>query len=186
MLIPPFVVYKGLHLYSSWTFGGPQGTTYGVTPSGWMHDFAFEGWFIRSFLPFVEAMPKPILLIYDGRGSHLTYNTVSEAMKNEVIILCLPSNCSHALQPLDVGLFKNLKCEWRAILKDWYRETRLENVDKAVLPFLLQSLWGEISKADVINGFRGSGIFPFDKEKIEHRIVTIHDECQATAPPTIH
>ena len=29
--LPPFVVYKGLHLYSNWTEGGPVGGAYGVS-----------------------------------------------------------------------------------------------------------------------------------------------------------
>lgn len=146
-----------------------------------MQDFVFESWFINSFISHVAATPKPILLIYDGHGSHLTYKTVSKAMESQVIILCLPPNCSHALQPLDVGVFKNLKCEWRKILKDWFRESRLEAIDKSVFPTLLNSLWGKMSSADIINGFRGSGIFPVDKRKTEHRIVAAPQHSQNEA-----
>jgi hypothetical protein len=35
-LLPPFVVYKGKHLYDSWSKGGPKGTQYTTTSSGWM------------------------------------------------------------------------------------------------------------------------------------------------------
>ncbi|KAF0309116.1 Jerky -like [Amphibalanus amphitrite] len=109
VFMPPFTVYKGLHLYESWTNGGPAGAVYGVTKSGWMEGSVFEGWFSKVFLPHVKDMTKPVLIIYDGHGSHLTYDTVYEAMENEVIILCLPPNTSQALQPLDVGLFKPLR-----------------------------------------------------------------------------
>ena len=34
--LPPFVVYKGKHLYSTWTKNGPAGAMYSVSESGWM------------------------------------------------------------------------------------------------------------------------------------------------------
>ena len=39
--LAPFTVYKGLHLYQSWTSGGPPSAEYGVTKSGWMEDVIF-------------------------------------------------------------------------------------------------------------------------------------------------
>jgi hypothetical protein len=43
-ILPPFIVYKGLHLYTTWCKGGPNGASYGVTPSGWMEDEIFSNW----------------------------------------------------------------------------------------------------------------------------------------------
>ena len=106
-----------------------------------------------------------------GHGSHLTYNTVMLAIQNDIIIICLPPNCSHALQPLDVGVFKNLKVEWKKILKRWFRESRLPSVDKAVFPGVLKQLWLALSADDAIAGFRGSGIVPLDLEKMKRQIV---------------
>uniref|UniRef100_A0A8D8XY63 DDE-1 domain-containing protein n=2 Tax=Cacopsylla melanoneura TaxID=428564 RepID=A0A8D8XY63_9HEMI len=34
-LLPPFVVYKSTRLWSTWVEGGPKGTRYANTPSGW-------------------------------------------------------------------------------------------------------------------------------------------------------
>ena len=93
------------------------------------------------------------------------------AIENNIIIICLPSNCSHALQPLDVGVFKNLKMEWKKILKQWFRESRLSSVDKAVFPGLLNCLWHTLSPDDAVACFRGSGIVPLELEKMKQRIV---------------
>jgi hypothetical protein len=46
-LLPPFVVYKGKHLYDSWSKGGPKGTQYTTTSSGWMEEEAFCCWLKR-------------------------------------------------------------------------------------------------------------------------------------------
>jgi hypothetical protein len=79
--LPPFVIYKGASLHDTWTYGGPKGTCYAVTKSGWMQDVAFETWFLKVFLKFVSNLDKPVLLLFDGHNSHLTYPTVAEAMK---------------------------------------------------------------------------------------------------------
>lgn len=42
--LPPFVVYKGQNNYQSWSVGGPPGTLYGCSATGWMQDFLFESW----------------------------------------------------------------------------------------------------------------------------------------------
>ena len=78
--LPPFVVYKGLNLYHSWTGDIPQGTQFACTPSGWMHNFAFESWFIKAFVHYVNELVKLVVLFYDGHGSHLTYKMIHTAI----------------------------------------------------------------------------------------------------------
>lgn len=168
--LPPFTVYKSLHLYESWTKGGPRGALYGCTESGWMQDTVFETW-MGLFIKEVEHLEKPILLIFDGHGSHLTYKTIKQAMDNGIIILCLPPNSSHALQPLDVGVFAPMKCAWRKILKVWYRESRLQKVSKATFPYLLKQLFDTLKGENAIKGFKAAGLYPIDKTAVEHKIV---------------
>ena len=66
--LPPFVVYKGRHLYNTWTSGGLPGCAYATTPSGWMQDDVFENWFKNFFIQSTQSNQKPVLLIYDGHG----------------------------------------------------------------------------------------------------------------------
>ena len=47
----------------------------------------------------------PILLIYDGHGSHTTLDWITLARANNIILYCLPPHTTHWLQPLDVGCF---------------------------------------------------------------------------------
>ncbi|XP_065648065.1 uncharacterized protein LOC136077840 [Hydra vulgaris] len=172
--LPPFVVFKGEgYLYSKWVENGPPGCAFGATASGWMQDFLFENWFVEHFIPFVDQDQKPILMLYDGHGSHLTYGTIKAAMDNDIQIICLPPNCSHALQPLDVAVFGPLKNEWRKILKRFARETQQKNIDKTAFTGLLKQLCQRLSPANAIAGFRGSGISPLSKEKMERRITGI-------------
>lgn len=48
---------------------------------------------------------KPILLIFDGHGSHLTEEIHQLALSHNIHLFCLPAHTTHKLQPLDVGIF---------------------------------------------------------------------------------
>lgn len=43
--LPPYILYKGVNIYKRWTVGGPAGTLYGVSKSGWMESDNFLEWF---------------------------------------------------------------------------------------------------------------------------------------------
>ena len=176
-ICPPFVVYKGKHLYQAWTSGGPNDTSYGVTVSGWMEDVVFEDWFTKHYLKWASTFKKPCILFLDGHGSHLTYNVVKSAQENGIIMICLPPHTSHELQPCDVGFFRPLKVIWKDVLKSWFRETRMQIVDKAVFPALLGKLWLKLKPSSAVAGFTGSGLYPVDREKVKKRVIhTTADE----------
>ena len=48
-MLPPMVVYKNksCSLYKTWTEGGPPGTTYAATTSGWFNMVTFTQWFSK-------------------------------------------------------------------------------------------------------------------------------------------
>jgi hypothetical protein len=54
----------------------------------------------------------PILLMYNGHGSHTTLDWVTLAHSNNIILFCLPPHTTHRLQPLDVGCFGLLQTAW--------------------------------------------------------------------------
>ena len=82
-------------------------------------------------------------------------------------ILCLPAHCSHLLQPLDVGVFKPAKDEWRKIIKSWYKESRRKAFDKGQFTKLLKVIYANSMKVQhVLSGFAKCVIFPFDPTAI--------------------
>lgn len=152
---------------------GPKDASYSCSDSGWMIDINFENWFITIFVKHTESHEKPVLLTYDGHNSHLTFNTIKTAMDNNIIILCLPPNTSHALQPLDVGVFRPVKVAWKKILNTWFTESRNKSVDKAVFPTLLAKLWSQLDPMHAINAFRGAGLYPPNRKAVMHRVVGV-------------
>jgi len=64
-----------------------------TSPNGWTDDFLCTEWFKKSFIPQATAQNtsgNPILLIYDGHGSHDTLDLINLACKHNIILFCLP------------------------------------------------------------------------------------------------
>ena len=82
--LPPYIVYKAKHMYDIWKNGGPPGTLYSVSPSGWMESANFLSWFNKLFLKNVEHLTKegPVFLFVDGHYSHLSLDLIYTAREN--------------------------------------------------------------------------------------------------------
>ena len=56
---------------------------------------------------------EPIVLIYDGHGSHVAGELVNIAFKTpDIHLFCLPPKTTHKLQVLDVGVFGPVQRAW--------------------------------------------------------------------------
>jgi hypothetical protein len=87
--LPPLVVYKGKNLYDAWCKGGPKGTLYSASPSGWMEKVVFESWFMQAFVPYkIRRFGKEefVVIFLDGHGSHLSFKAADAALRNNVRI----------------------------------------------------------------------------------------------------
>ena len=171
-MMPPFTVYKGTPdcLQSTWVTGGPPGSAYSATSSGWMEDYVLENWLKTRFIRWLNEndIAKPVILLFDGHGSHITYKMAQTAKENGICLFCLPPHTSSKLQPLDVSVYAPLKVFWKDILTTYYRESRLTTASKAVFPFLLKQLYEKVQQrpGNIVNGFAACGICPFNKNAI--------------------
>ena len=171
--LPPFTIYKAKYIYGNWCDGGVEGAAYGISESGWMTDTNFEAWFLKIYLPYSAeaAGSNHRILIFDGHNSHITYRTVKAAMDNDVSIVCLPPHCSHALQPLDVAVFRSFKVAYSKACQQWFRTTKYSKIDKPSFPAVLKQAWGSLDSANVLNGFKKTGLYPLNKDAVNDKIV---------------
>ena len=71
----------------------------------------YEQLFTQRFDHFVDATKPTVcqsktLLILDGHTSHVkNFEVIRKARESNVIILSLPSHCTHRMQPLNVSFF---------------------------------------------------------------------------------
>lgn len=144
------------------------GTTYTETNNGWMEKEVFLNYFEKSFLKTTNPSPEnPILLIYDGHSSHVDLTLMEMAVKNNVTILLLPPHSSHLLQPMDLAVFKSIKTTWDQRLCTWSRHHQGQKLPKAELSRIICEIWENMDIQIIKNGFRKSGIYPFNKYVIE-------------------
>lgn len=168
--IPPFIIYKSEHLWSTWTENGPEGARYNRTKSGWIDAVTFEDWFLCHLLPILKRKNGRKVVIGDNLSSHINERVLSECGKHNISFICLPPNATHILQPLDVAYFRPLKCKWRQILLDWKSSQtgrKLPTTPKEQFPFLLKKALNALTetKENLIAGFKKTGIFPANKEE---------------------
>ena len=52
----PFILYKGKHLHTTWTEGGPAAACNGISESGWMEESNYIKWFEQQFYLIVKHL----------------------------------------------------------------------------------------------------------------------------------
>ena len=114
---PPYIIYKSTRLYTQWCLKNAiKGAVFNGTKSGWTGDSCFYDYLEKLFIPNTKNVEKPILLIFDGHYSHLSMKSVQLAIRNNIHLLCLPSHCTHILQPLDIYTLRYVKRQWKELL----------------------------------------------------------------------
>ena len=49
------------------------------------------------------------ILLTDGHKTHINIDVIDVCRENDVTLFCLPPHTTHALQSLDIAVFKSLK-----------------------------------------------------------------------------
>ena len=186
-ILPPYVVYKAMHLYQSWTEGGLKNARYNRTKSGWFNSFCFEDWVLTVALPYLKNKTGRKILIGDNLSSHLSMESVKLCKDNDISFIFLPANSTHLTQPLDVAFFRPLKSTWRQILEEWKKGPgRAEaTVPKDKFPALLKKLCDSLKEENVISGFKKCGIAPLNRNKVLSMLPKIIDDEENQNPENI-
>jgi hypothetical protein len=110
LVVPPVFVLPGKTVSLSLLEGCEvQGAAVTTSESGFMNAALFEEWmsFFAGSIP--TNVRRPLLLILDGCGSHYSPRIVDAAERLQILLVFLPPNATHLLQPLDVAVFATLK-----------------------------------------------------------------------------
>lgn len=175
-LAPVYVTYKADGLYQCWMEGGPPGTRYNRSKSGWFDSCIFEDWFEFLLLPMLKKQNGTKVLIGDNLSSHLNSRVLALCRDYDIKFIALPPHSTHLLQPLDVAFFRPMKGEWRSILTKW-KETdegrRVTTVPKTIFPRLLKDLMEALSERQLTNlkaGFKACGIHPLNRNEVVKKL----------------
>ena len=136
----------------------------GFSPTGWTDRQIFEHWFLSIFVPEAEKHcidpDKPIVLTLDGHDSHETWELIRAAFDHNVIIILLPSKTMHKLQPLDVGVFSCVQCQWSKHCDERLAQGVHINCFSFIPEYL--AIHRTISPSLVQKAFAKTGIYPLN------------------------
>ena len=104
---------------------------------------------------------RHIALVYNGYGSHYKTDVVEKLIKIMFILVLLPSNSTHLIQPLDILVFKPFKTELKHQMEKFMIKNSCTSFTKKDI-ILIVSIGFEkcISNNtdNVVAGFKGGGI----------------------------
>jgi len=139
---------------------------------GWTSDIHGVEWLRKCFEPDTreKADGEWRLLILDGHGSHVTGSFLVNCLINKIHVMRLPPHTSHLLQPLDVGLFGPLKTALGTALDPILRKevSRLQKCEW--LMGYIEARENAFTESNVLGGWRGAGLIPFDPEEVLRHI----------------
>ena len=115
-ILPPFIIYPAKTLNPQWTTGGPPGSKFVVSDSGWITKSLFSQWF-TWFVEYTKDVAKPILLLMDNHACHISIEVIEAAKQNQILLLLFPPSCTHALQPLDTVTFRYISVFFQIFLR---------------------------------------------------------------------
>jgi hypothetical protein len=174
--IPSFYIFRGRRFRQNYIEKCEAGATMAMQQRAWMTSYLFSAWishFIASVRKVGAISPETRhLLILDGHNSHVTLDVVREASAAGLDLLTLPSHTSHALQPLDVSVFKPFKQYFREYRDFWSSRNLDESATKDVLAqWVSLALRKALSVNNIQKGFRATRIFPLDFHAVDSHLL---------------
>ena len=165
--IPPFVIFGGKVLISSWYVDLPRDWVIETSANGWTTNELGLKW-LKHFDAHTKERTVGVyrLLIVDGHESHNNHEFHKYCKEQKIIVLCMPSHSSHLLQPLDVGCFAPLKRAYYKEIEGWSRYAKTQVKKETFLPAFYIAFSSAITKENILASFRGAGLVPHNLEQV--------------------
>src|SRR6516164_9277073 len=138
-----------------------------ISPKGWTDQELGFKWLERDFEPNTRPVAEQDyrLLILDGHNSHCTYPFIKFATAHYIIIICLPSHTTHALQPCDVGVFGPLSHSWKSQVTQ-ASQNNIAITKHNLLLYYHKARMVALKDTTIKSAFRKMGIYPFNRDVI--------------------
>jgi hypothetical protein len=171
--LPPLIIFKGKTLSSRWIpHDTPKDWFFSCNSQGWTSNEHCKKWLLKDFETNTreKAQGKTRLLIFDGHGSHTTPDVIRHCILNRIRLALLPPHSSHLTQPLDVGVFSSMKAHMTREM-DRIIRTGIPRIDKIEWTnAFIKARPHAFTVRNIKSGWSGTGLFPFNPEKVLGRI----------------
>lgn len=154
----------------------------GKSEKGWMTAMLFYEYIANKFWPWIvtNKIQLPIILFLDGHVSYLTQPLSEFCHAHEIVLIALPPNTTHFMQPMDVSMFSSLKEHWRKQVNNYRVEKEVLSVSKQDFAPLLEKVFNNMDLERILsNGFKICGLHPFSVKAVDFTKVFIRSKTNA-------
>lgn len=161
--------------YSGLKFIAAVGANYGLnqTDSGWTKKESFY-YFVTMHLHNqweAKNSPKPRLLAVDGYRAHLSPNLFRWCRQNDVIMIVLYPGATPHMQMCDTTMFSPMKQKHAQLYSQWRLKYPNKTMNDIQFVKILKQINGEvIKKESIINGWRSTGLQPFNFNNLKSHL----------------
>nr|XP_022899780.1 uncharacterized protein LOC111413138 [Onthophagus taurus] len=104
-----------------------------------------------------------VLLIFDGAACHLDIIIADKAEQNDIVLICLSSNTTHHLQPVDKAVFRSFEHHWDDELLQYWDQNPDRRLSKYRFSAVFTPVWEKcMTIVNITSGFRSTGIYPYN------------------------
>lgn len=115
----------------------------------------------------VKGITPPYIIFADNFSGHMSIPISEFCEKNQIHLLGLHPNATFALQPLDVAFFRPFKAKWNQLLSGSCDTSPIQVKKSNVCELIGRVIRDNNFKADIISGFRATGLFPLDLAAVD-------------------
>ena len=159
--------------------------------NGWADNKLGYEWLVKYFEPDSAKylVEEYRLLLVDGHDSHISTDFIKVCEAKKIILLCLPPQTTHLLQPLDVGCFGPLAYHYKKELELVTRFNTV-NVDKVdFLQIVQKARKLAYTSKNIQTAWKATGLIPFNLayilEKLAKKKPTSQKVGSETPDPSI-
>ena len=120
--------------------------------------------FLKNFMNFMKPSKEhPVLFFLDNHASHVAFEVIEYAKKNDTVLLSFPPHCSHRLQPLDVAVYCPLKGRVGRAQQNWHSSHPGMAITIYDISSTVKQVWDDtFTVSNIAAGFEKSGVQPYN------------------------
>ncbi|XP_065681342.1 uncharacterized protein LOC136094972 [Hydra vulgaris] len=131
---------------------------------------AFDQWLTQ------HNIQRPVIVWSDKHESRLQFHLVKTLADLQIMLILIPPNCTHFMQPLDVGLFGPMKNEWAKCVNRFRAANPNEYVTKESFAGMFLPVYTRVmSREKIVKSFKKCGIQPFDQDAPDYTKLTLEE-----------
>jgi len=185
-VLPPMIIVPGMLQMEDWftKTNLPGNVLLGVSETGYSNDVLAIRW-LHHFEKYSAQRQLGAwrLLLLDGHNSHCTREFIEFCDNRKIILFCLPSHCTHLLQPLDVVVFQPYK-HYHSEAIEIASRTGCFEFDKIEFLTAMDSIRRQTFKpTTILSAFRETGLIPFNPSTVLDKLPPTNNSA---SEPELH